>query len=474
MRSYTLKLILTFLAVSLVGVALVAVVIALNTTTSFDQFLLNSGKSEYLAAVTAYYQEHGSWDGVANELVQEGLEPPAPDNANPPGNGVPPSAQTGRNNPSFPLLFALADQNGTVVVRGGPYHGGNIVSADVLKQGTAVVVNGQTVGYVMATGNQPGRGDPNVNRYLSQTFQALAIAALAAAVLALLLGVFLARTVTRPVRDLTAAAHAMASGQLKQQVPVRSKDELGELTATFNKMSADLERSNQLRKQMTADIAHDLRTPLTVITGYLESLRDGVLKSTPERYEVLFNEARHLQRLVEDLRTLSLADAGELAIIRQDTLPGELLERLAGAFQHQAAQQEINLEVQVEPDLPEINVDVERMEQVLGNLVTNALRYTPRGGKVTFTASRQDGEVILKVADNGSGMAPEVLEHVFERFYRGDEARSQQTDETGLGLAIAKSIVELHGGRITAESGGVGKGTTLSVFLPATAKPASS
>jgi two-component system sensor histidine kinase BaeS len=465
MRSYTLKLTLTFLGVSLVGVALVAVVIGLNTSASFDQFLLNSQKSQFLSAVTDYYQEHGSWEGVSDELILAGLIPSQSDGSNPHGGSQPPSTQSGGNSLSLPPIFALVDQNGNVVVSGGPYHSGT-VPASALSQGTAVVVNGQTVGFVLATGSPPDRGDPNVNRFLSQTYRALAIAALGAALVALLLGIILARTVTRPVRDLTAAAHAMAAGQLKQQVPVRSKDELGELTTTFNKMSADLERANQARKQMTADIAHDLRTPLTVITGYLEGLRDGVLKSTPERYEVLFNEARHLQRLVEDLRTLSLADAGELAIDRQHVAPGELLERLAQAYQHQAGQQEVSLALQVEPALPEINVDVERMEQVLGNLVTNALRYTPRGGQIKLSAHRQDSEVVLSVADNGAGITPEVLEHVFERFYRGDEARAQQGDETGLGLAIAKSIVELHGGRITAASEGAGKGTILTIFLP--------
>ncbi len=465
LRSYTFKLTLTFLAVSLVGVALVAVVIGINTSSSFDQFLLNSQKSQFLAAVTDYYTEHGSWDGVSDELAQAGLIPSQLGGGNQPGGNGPRSSQSGGNGISFPPLFALADQNGNLIVNGGPYHVGT-VSATVLSQGTAVVVNGQTVGYVLATGSPPDRGDPNVNRFLTQAYRALAIAALGAAGLALLLGIFLARTVTRPVRDLTAAARAMASGQLKQQVPVRSQDELGELTATFNKMSADLERSNQVRKQMTADIAHDLRTPLTVITGYLEGLRDGILKSTPERYEVLFNEARHLQRLVDDLRTLSLADAGELTMDRQRVAPGELLERLAQAFQHQASQQEVSLALQVEPSLPEINVDVERMEQVLGNLVTNALRYTPKGGQIKFSAHLQDGDIVLAVADNGAGIAPDVLDHVFERFYRGDESRAQQGDETGLGLAIARSIVELHGGRITAASEGTGKGATLSMYLP--------
>ena len=222
-----------------------------------------------------------------------------------------------------------------------------------------------------------------------RTNQALFLAALGAAGIALCLGVFLARTITHPVGELTAAAHRMAKGQLKQQVPVRSKDELGELTATFNQMSSDLERSNQLRRQMTADIAHDLRIPLTVITGYLESLRDGVSKPSPERFEVLYNESRHLQRLVEDLRTLSLADAGEFSLNRQPVPPQALVEQASATFRYQADHCKIRLATECEPELPKVFVDPERMEQVLGNLISNASRFTPEGGEINLTAQRQ-------------------------------------------------------------------------------------
>jgi two-component system sensor histidine kinase BaeS len=460
MRSITLKLTLTFLAVSLAGVALVAAITWGTTSAAFNQFLLDRAKSDYLAAATAYFQANGSWEGVSSALTSGGQQATFQ-----PDNNAPPSAQQGGANQGPPPPFALADTNGVVVARGGPFHLGDVVPATVLSQGEAVTVNGQRVGTILATGMPPNR-DPSSNLYVARTNTALLIAALGAALMALALGIILARSVTRPVLELTAAAHAMAGGQLGQKVEVRSKDELGQLSETFNKMSTDLEHANQLRRQMTADIAHDLRTPLTVITGYLEGLRDGVLKPTPERYEVLFNEARHLQRLVEDLRTLSLADAGELVINRQAVHPAELLERLAQAFQHRADRQKVSLKLQVEAGLPDIQVDPERIEQVLGNLVSNALRYTPEGGEIQFQAHRSDGGVELAVQDNGSGMAPDVLQHIFERFYRGDDSRAQQGEETGLGLAIARSIVELHGGRISAASEGLGKGTCLSIFIP--------
>jgi signal transduction histidine kinase len=256
----------------------------------------------------------------------------------------------------------------------------------------------------------------------------------------------------------------MARGELEQQVPVRAQDELGNLAASFNQMSLDLARANQSRRQMTADIAHDLRNPLTVVGGYIESLRDGVLKPSPERFATMAAEVEHLKHLVEDLRTLSLADAGELVIHCQPVPPRELMERLAKAYQPQAAQQKINLRLEAGTDLPQIRIDPERMEQVLGNLVANALRYTPAGGQIRLTAAEEQGGIVLSVQDNGSGILPDVLPHIFERSYRGDPSRSG--DESGLGLAIARSIVELHGGRITAQSAGAGLGSRFSIMLP--------
>jgi two-component system, OmpR family, sensor histidine kinase BaeS len=278
------------------------------------------------------------------------------------------------------------------------------------------------------------------------------------------LGLLLARTITRPVRELTAATAALAQGKLSQPVAVRSKDELGVLTQSFNKMSSDLERSNTLRRQMTADIAHDLRSPLAVITGYLEGLKDGVVKPTPQRFSAMYDEAVYLQRLVEDLRTLSLADAGELSITKQVIQPGELIERLAAAFQHPAEQKQVSIQKEVAADLPPIHVDPERILQALENLITNSLRYTQENGLIVLSAHRGGDGVAMDVQDNGAGIDPEVLPHVFDRFYRGDGSR--QDGGSGLGLAIAKSIVELHGGKIEAASEGIGKGSRFTILIP--------
>lgn len=229
-------------------------------------------------------------------------------------------------------------------------------------------------------------------------------------------------------------------------------------------MSAELARVNALRRQMTADIAHDLRTPLTVIRGYLEAMTDGALTPSPERLAAIRGEVTILHHLIEDLRTLSLADAGELRLERQPIQPAALLADVREAFALQAEARGVTLEVDAAPNLPPVMVDPLRMTQVFGNLVSNALRHTPSGGRVTLRAASAGPGVEFTVADTGEGIPPEQLAHVFERFYRGEASRQQREGESGLGLAIVRSLVEAHGGVIRAEST-PGHGTRMTITL---------
>jgi two-component system, OmpR family, sensor histidine kinase BaeS len=466
MRSLSLKLILAFVAVSLIGAELASVFARWITEQEFNRLVMEQTQSNFMNEVTTYYQTHGSsWVGVTDYFRQKAQSPqsqqqPRPAN-NPNPQPPPPREGAAQQSPVVPII--LIDQNGYVIHPVPPYRQGDYVPPAQLAQGTPVSINGQTVGTILATGGAPPL-DAREQEYLDRTNQAIFVSALGAMVVALVLSFILARTLTKPLRELTSAIRAMAKGKLGVAVPVRSRDEIGELTIAFNQMSADLARSNQLRKQMTADIAHDLRTPLTVIGGYVESLRDGVLQANPERFDVMHREVQYLQRLVEDLRTLSLADAGELKLNRQLVAPQTLLEQTASAFTPQAEQKQIVLQVIAEPELPAIAVDEIRVAQVLGNLVSNALRYTPDGGRIVLSARRQLQQTELSVQDNGSGIAPDALPHIFERFYRADASR-QSESESGLGLAIAKSIVEAHGGTITVKSEGVGNGSVFSVYL---------
>jgi signal transduction histidine kinase len=362
----------------------------------------------------------------------------------------------------------LLDAAGCVI---GPtdseYNAGECLPARQVAKGEAVVVNDQTVGTVIQTGVLPAR-DPAEEAFLVRTGHGLLWGTIGATIVALLLGFALSRNLTRPLRRLTEAIHKMAAGDLEQRVDIRSHDEIGELAGAFNSMSSQLAQSNQARRQMTADIAHELRNPLMVMTGYIEALRDGVLRPTPERFDMMYEEAQHLQRLVADLRILSLADAGELPLTRQNAAPESLLSRVAEAYGPAAEKAGVRLVVTpASAPLPEVFVDVERMVQVLANLVTNALRHTPAGGAVTLGAQREGHSVVLTVSDSGEGIAPDVLPRIFDRFYRADNAR-QNGDESGLGLAIVKSIITNHGGGISAASE-VGQGSTFTIHLPANA-----
>ncbi|MCP5095852.1 MAG: HAMP domain-containing protein [Chloroflexi bacterium] len=469
MRSLTVKLTLVVLVVSLLGVALVAVFALQSNEREFDRFVREQAQTELITAATTYYETNGSWQGVTIALFGTvnnnggGPAGPRPDNrGGQPTSGAQPRG--GNSDSRSPSLFALTNLQGRVLIPAGEYRAGETVAQSILAVNVALESNGNVIGYVLETDTPPVRDTAEAS-YIARTRQALGYGAVGAIVVAIFLGVLLARSLTRPLRELTHATEAMAQGELAQEVPVRTQDELGQLTAAFNKMSADLDRSNQLRRQMSADIAHDLRTPLTVLSGYIEAMHEGVLKATPARFALMDKEVRYLKRLVEDLRTLTLADAGELSLNRQVVAPAELLEGVAAAFSVQAEQQSVLLHVTAPSALPPISIDPDRITQLLGNLVSNAFRYTPAGGTITLGATQQNGAVQLSVNDTGQGISADALAHIFDRFYRGDSSRQQDEGESGLGLAIAKSIAEAHGGGITAVST-LGKGTRFTINLP--------
>jgi len=444
-RSIAFKWIVTLVFTSLVGVILVGLFAYRTTVMEFDRLRVDQAQADFVDEMAAYYETYHNWDGLEDWFHDQD------------------SAPGHETSPQMRQSGAVLDTNGIVVLSSGPFRQGQQVSPEQINQGTAIVVDDQTVGSVLVT-TQPPRPDPREQQYLDRTNQALLIGAVGAGSMALLVGLLLSRRFLRPLVELTTAIRGMRQGELSQQVQVRTQDELGELAQAFNQMSADIHRANQLRTQMTADIAHDLRTPLTVIMGYLEGLRDNTLKPTPQRFEAMYNEAVLLNRLIDDLRTLSLADAGELKLVYQMIQPSELLEQVKQSFEPLAEAGQITLQVTADDDLPDVRVDRERMGQVLINLVANALRYTQAGGSVTLQARKREDKVQLLVSDTGSGIPADKLPNIFERFYRVEEARSQNQGESGLGLAIAKSIIEAHHGTITAQSQ-VGNGTTMTITL---------
>lgn len=271
------------------------------------------------------------------------------------------------------------------------------------------------------------------------------------------------RRLVIPLGELIDAAESVEAGNYAARVRPRGPRELRSLGRAFNAMSARLESSEEQRRRLLADVTHELRTPLTIMQGNLEALLDGVYPPDAEHLEPILDETRVLSRLVDDLRTLSLAEAGALTLHREPTDIGDLVSDAVASFRTQADGAGITLVTAVDGPLPQIEVDPVRMREVLSNLLSNALRYTPRSGSVRVSASASDGTVRVSVKDSGPGIAAEALPHVFDRFYKSEESRG-----AGLGLAIAKSLVVAHGGEIGATSV-LGQGTEMLVTLPVSA-----
>ncbi len=326
--------------------------------------------------------------------------------------------------------------------------------------------------------NAGGANTSSAERYLEAVGQATWIAGGLAVLVAVLLGLVLSRRITSPLNQLSLAASRVASGDFSGRVEVRSKDELASLATTFNVMAASLAKAEDQRRRLFSDIAHELKTPIAVIQGNLEAIADGVADPTPERIASLQEETALLTRLVTDLRDLSLAESGQLKLHPQPTDLGELVKGAVAGVLTQAEERGVQVATDAQDGLSPVLADPDRVGQVLRNLIANALRYTPSGGSIRVSAgldgrtgrsSQGARNAQVSVADTGSGIPPEDLPHIFDRFYRVDKSRSRASGGTGLGLAVVKQLVEAHGGRVWAESE-LGKGTVFHFTLP-TASP---
>ncbi len=446
MRSITFKLVIAFLAVSILCVALIVALAYWNTGREFKNFVFDQNRTTLVGQLGQYYEIHGSWEGVDSQVVSGGFQ-----------------TSTAGSPPAPP--FVLMDSSGAVLVAtNGAMPGGAVTYSITQNTGIPIEVNNAQVGtLVIDQGAFPQR--PAEANFIQRNMWLLIFSAIGTAILALITAIFLSRSITRPIRELTQATHAVAGGELGRQVKVRAKDEIGSLTSAFNKMSSDLERSVKVRRQMTADIAHELRTPLSIILGHADAVHDGVLPANGKNFEIVREEAARLDHIVEDLRTLSLADSGELSLHLQKVRVEKMLGELTEKYALQMKQEGIALKNEVEANLPEITLDPDRINQVLKNILDNAIRHTPKKGSITIGAKKAKGGLELSVADTGEGVKPEELERIFDRLYRASPARQRDSGGSGLGLAIAKSIVELHKGRIIAE-GVNGGGLRVRIVLP--------
>jgi len=465
------RLTLAFVLVTLVGVSTVALLANRSASSQFRSYLSHremTDWSDLTDDLAAYYEQQGSWDGVG--VVFE-------DNRRAQGQG---QGQMRGGGPST----LLADGRGLVVYDGQGRYAGETLSRSEQELAVPIQAGGQIVGFLLSIPPGWGQLQPQEQSFLDQINQALLLAGVLAGVLSILLGLGLSRGLTAPVARLTAAARRIAGGDLSQRVPETGSAEMAVLGRAFNQMATDLEKAKDLRRNMMADVAHELRNPLSVIQGNLRAILDEVYPLEQAEIAVLYDETRLLSRLVDDLRELALAEAGQLRLERRPVASADVVNRAVEAARAQAVARGVALQADLPENLPLVDVDPQRIEQVLGNLLNNALIHTPSGGEIVVAARAQGSEVEVSVRDTGEGIPAEHLPHVFERFYRADRSRSRATGGTGLGLAIVKQLVEAHGGRIEVESpslrpgsvqatrlraGQVGQGTVFTFSLPVAA-----
>lgn len=440
------KLMLAFIVVVLVAVGSVAIIARHTTASEYQRLRQNTGQnsaSDLGRVLSTFYAQYGAWDGVS--LTLSG------------GRG-----QGGRGGP--PLR--LADSGGTLVIDTVNNEPGRKLSAAELAAGEPIMVAGQQVGTLLVGGRGAVPLSQAEQDFLDRVQAALAIGAIIAILVALALGFLLFRGITAPLRRLTNATEAVSEGDLAVQVPISRgpSDEIDQLSRAFNQMTADLDRADRLRRDMTADIAHELRTPLTVIQGNLEAILDGIYPADAEHLEPILSKAHLLRHLVEDLRTLALADADELALHPSKMDIGHLVQRTVQGFEASAKDKGVELHSDIPQGLHPVTADASRMEQVLGILLDNAVRHTPSGGSISVALRQMNDETQLSVRDTGEGIPTAALPHIFERFYHL-QPDAGQDGRSGLGLAIAQAIVSAHGGQIWADSE-TGHGTTVTLVLP--------
>jgi len=399
-----------------------------------------------------YYDQRSSWDGVATLIT-----------------GYPCGSGWGPWDQDWQMDYLLATADGTIVADATGKRLGQTLSRPERTWATPIMVDDQQVGLLLLS-----PFDYHLRSVHPTIGRSFLLAGLAIGGLTLVVGLALSRGMSQPLVNLTAATRAVAAGDLSVRVPIHYHGEVRELAIAFNTMTEELARTDELRRNLTADVAHELRTPLSVIRGKLEGVLDGVYPSTPGHLAPVLEEIKLLARLVEDLHLLSRAEAGQLPMEKRATDIGALLRDAQVNFGPQAADRGVTLALDLPTELPEVMADRRRIAQVLGNLLTNALRYTPSGGRVTLSAAVSEGTVRVTVTDTGPGIPPKDLPFIFERFWRGEKSRSRTGGGAGLGLAIAKHLVQAHGGEIGVESPSteglkmdeVGEGATFYFSLP--------
>ncbi|HED03636.1 MAG TPA: HAMP domain-containing histidine kinase [Candidatus Fraserbacteria bacterium] len=455
------------------GLVLGTILVVLGGATLIGRHLMQIEIGRYVSAkhrqtamsiapvLADFYQSHDGWSGISG----------------PEGVGPLPSRRQGKPFPKLPpnslkLQFRplilhqrliVADSRGNVLADSMRTLVGQVLNAAELAKSAPITVGGQTVGYLLVGAKSSIEAGSLESLFRRRLTSILLLSGGLAGLLALLLGGAIAARWVGALRSMRAAAHKIASGEFSGRVAANRRDELGQLARELNTMAEQLQKAQRLRRQTVADIAHELRTPLAVIQGNLEAMAEGMIPLNTERIRSIHEEALLLTRLVEDLRTLSLAEAGELSLKLAPLPLDPWLRALLQSLQSGLKAKQLSLTTEIAPGLVGL-ADAQRLRQVLLNLLSNAIQHAPAGGQIELRVCSQGSQILLEVSDNGVGIPPEELPHLFDRFYRGRRSRLRP-GSTGLGLAIAKALVEAHGGRIWAKSA-AGQGTTFALSLP--------
>jgi signal transduction histidine kinase len=448
LRSLRARVLLSLLAVVGVALATMAIYTSRTTTTEFQQSMAgilryrNLRLDRKIAAIEAFNTQHAGeeqmWPGLQSMIKSMAA-----------------SSQT---------RFVLADLNGMVYADSSDLLVGKTINIKQSKPFAVYLIEGTIIlAYYepldIPTPQQVQQG------FIASVNQSIYVAILVGGCVAVILTLVFSHSIVSPIDALTKAAQKMEHGDLSQHVDVKSGGEVGQLAKAFNAMADGLQHVEQLRRNMVTDVAHELRTPLSNLRGYLEAMQDGVVAPTPENIASLHQEVMLLNHLVDDLQELALVEGSQLRLNQQSVQLSDEVNKTISITQPEADMKGINLKANIPPDLPAVSVDPERLKQVLRNLLENSLAYTPEHGNVYIEAHSQNGMVQVSVKDSGIGIAPDHLPYIFERFYRADRSRTRSTGGAGLGLAIVKKIVEAHGGQVSAESV-LEKGTTINFTLP--------
>lgn len=445
------RLFIAFALIALVSIATITVIARQSTAREVRAFMFRGNMinpDDLASALEKYYLSTGSWENVESQIRSFSR-----------GKGQGGMGQMMRQH------LRLADETGRLIVDTASSPPMGSLTSQEIANSITLKQNGQTIGYLAIEGGMNFTVTDS-QFLLNRLNRAALTAGLVAVSISLLLAIILAYQILRPIKSMTYAAQRLGEGDLGQRVAANGSDELATLAIAFNHMADSLQQAEKSRRAMTADIAHELRNPLAVQLANLEALQDGIYPLTPENLQPVLEQNLLLTRLVDDLRTLALADSGQLTLERTATDLNALIEKVVDHFRPQATSQKIILEIQLLAGaIPLMNLDSTRIEQIIGNLLSNALRYSPENGTIQIATSREANSVMVTISDEGPGISAEDLPFVFDRFYRGDRARARAEGGTGLGLAIARQFAEAHQGSLTAANNRDG-GSIFTLSLP--------